>query len=77
MTPSRFELSVIRQNPEPSWLGVQGLLPRGACGRAWTIQLVCEDKNPGDATLKEFARLAQEDLSPVIREHITRRLTAK
>ena len=38
--------------------------------RAWTIQLLCEDKNPGDAALKEFARLAKEDPSPVVRLYL-------
>ena len=38
--------------------------------RAWTIQLACEDKNPSDALLKEFARLAREDKSPVVRLYL-------
>ncbi|NBV21804.1 MAG: dehydrogenase [Proteobacteria bacterium] len=38
--------------------------------RAWTIQLLCEGKNPGAAALKEFARLAKEDPSPVVRLYL-------
>ena len=38
--------------------------------RAWTIQLLCEDHQPGDAALKEFARLAKEDPSPVVRLYL-------
>jgi hypothetical protein len=38
--------------------------------RAWTIQLACEDKKPSDALLKEFARLAREDQSPVVRLYL-------
>ena len=38
--------------------------------RAWTIQLLCEDKQPGAAALAEFARLAKEDPSPVVRLYL-------
>ena len=38
--------------------------------RAWTIQLACEDKKPSDALLKEFARMAREDQSPVVRLYL-------
>ena len=38
--------------------------------RAWTIQLTCEDKKPSDALLKEFARMAREDQSPVVRLYL-------
>ena len=38
--------------------------------RAWTIQLACEDKKPSEALLKEFARLAKEDPSPVVRLYL-------
>jgi len=38
--------------------------------RGWTIQLACEDKKPSDALLKEFARLAKEDPSPVVRLYL-------
>ena len=37
---------------------------------AWTIQLACEDKKPSDALLKEFARMAREDKSPVVRLYL-------
>ena len=38
--------------------------------RAWTIQLLCEEKKPGEAALKEFARLAKEDASPLVRMYL-------
>ena len=38
--------------------------------RAWTIQLLCEDKKPGAAALAEFARFAQDDPSPVVRLYL-------
>jgi uncharacterized protein YbaP (TraB family) len=38
--------------------------------RAWTIQLACEDKKPSDTLLKEFARMAREDKSPVVRLYL-------
>jgi putative membrane-bound dehydrogenase-like protein len=38
--------------------------------RAWTIQLACENKKPSDALLNEFARLAREDKSPVVRLYL-------
>ena len=38
--------------------------------RAWTIQLACEDKKPSDTLLEEFARLAKEDPSPVVRLYL-------
>jgi hypothetical protein len=38
--------------------------------RAWTIQLACEDKKPSDALLKEFARMAREDQSPIVRLYL-------
>jgi putative membrane-bound dehydrogenase-like protein len=38
--------------------------------RAWTIQLACEDKKPSEALLKEFARMAREDQSPVVRLYL-------
>mgnify|MGYP003574947798 FL=1 len=38
--------------------------------RAWTIQLLCEDKNPGDNVLKEFAQMATNDPSPVVRLYL-------
>jgi hypothetical protein len=38
--------------------------------RAWTIQLICEDSAPSAAALKEFAKLAASDKSPVVRLYL-------
>ncbi len=38
--------------------------------RAWIIQLLCEDKKVSKAVLNEFARLAREDKSPVVRLYL-------
>src|ERR1043165_9475078 len=38
--------------------------------RAWTIQLVSEGSKVSEAVLKEFARLAREDKSPVVRLYL-------
>lgn len=38
--------------------------------RSWIIQLLCEDKNPSDDVLKEFARMAKEDKSPMVRLYL-------
>lgn len=38
--------------------------------RAWTIQLLCEDKQVSPEVLKEFVRLAREDQSPVVRLYL-------
>jgi putative membrane-bound dehydrogenase-like protein len=38
--------------------------------RAWTIQLLCEGGKPSAAALAEFARLAKEDASPVVRLYL-------
>jgi len=38
--------------------------------RAWTIQLLCEDKQPGATALAEFTRLAKDDPSPVVRLYL-------
>jgi hypothetical protein len=38
--------------------------------RAWTIQFLCEQHDPSDEALKEFARLAKEDPSPVVRLYL-------
>ena len=38
--------------------------------RAWTIQLLCEDKNVSPEVLAEFNRLAREDESPVVRLYL-------
>jgi hypothetical protein len=38
--------------------------------RAWTIQFICEKKNPSDAALKKFAAMAKNDPSPVVRLYL-------
>ena len=38
--------------------------------RAWTIQLVCEDGAPTAAQLAEFAKMAKDDPSPVVRLYL-------
>jgi hypothetical protein len=38
--------------------------------RAWTVQLLNENKKPGAAALAEFARLAKEDPSPLVRLYL-------
>ena len=38
--------------------------------RAWTIQLVCEDGAPTAAQLAEFAKMARDDASPVVRLYL-------
>ncbi len=38
--------------------------------RAWTIQLVCEDSAPTAAQLAEFAKMARDDASPVVRLYL-------
>jgi len=38
--------------------------------RAWTVQLTCEDGTPSEPLLAEFARLARDDPSPVVRLYL-------
>ncbi|HUS37022.1 MAG TPA: PVC-type heme-binding CxxCH protein [Verrucomicrobiae bacterium] len=38
--------------------------------RAWTIQFLCEDKNPSEAALKKFAAMARNDDSKVVRLYL-------
>lgn len=38
--------------------------------RAWTIQFLCEGKNPSDAALKKFASMAKNDDSKVVRLYL-------
>ncbi|MED5453838.1 MAG: PVC-type heme-binding CxxCH protein [Verrucomicrobiota bacterium] len=38
--------------------------------RAWTIQFLCEDKNPSSKVLKKFAIMAHKDASPVVRLYL-------
>jgi len=46
------------------------LLDRNEYIRAWAIQFLCEDNNADDDAVKEFARLAKEDSSPVVRLYL-------
>ncbi len=43
---------------------------RNAHVRAWAIQLLCEDGAPSDVALREFARMAYADSSPVVRLYL-------
>ena len=43
---------------------------KGEYVRAWTIQFICENKNPSDAALKKFAAMAKSDPSPVVRLYL-------
>ena len=38
--------------------------------RAWSIQLACEDGNPGDTLLKRFSEIAKDDPSPIVRRFL-------
>jgi len=38
--------------------------------RAWAIQLLCEDMDPGSAALKKFTKMAKTDSSPVVRLYL-------
>jgi putative membrane-bound dehydrogenase-like protein len=38
--------------------------------RAWAIQLVCEENKPTAALLSQFAKMAREDKSPVVRLYL-------
>ena len=51
-------------------LALSALKAKSEYVRAWTIQLACEDGKPGGALLAEFARLAKEDPSPVVRLYL-------
>jgi putative membrane-bound dehydrogenase-like protein len=46
------------------------LADKDADVRAWAIQLACEQETPPAETLKQFARLAAEDESPVVRLYL-------
>ncbi len=57
----------------------QGLAPsellallndRDAYLRAWATQLLCENRKPSVSALKEFARLAREDKSQIVRRYL-------
>jgi putative membrane-bound dehydrogenase-like protein len=49
---------------------VAALEDKDAHVRAWAIQLLCEDKNPGPEALAHFTRMAREDASPVVRLYL-------
>lgn len=38
--------------------------------RAWAIQLLCEDSDPGSQALKQFRAMAKSDTSPVVRLYL-------
>jgi hypothetical protein len=38
--------------------------------RAWAIQFLCEDRNVSQNVLEQFARMAREDKSPVVRLYL-------
>jgi hypothetical protein len=38
--------------------------------RAWAIQLLCENGKPSEAARAEFARMAREDKSPLVRLYL-------
>ena len=38
--------------------------------RAWSVQLLCEEKNPSDEAIKEFTKMAKEDKSPKVRLYL-------
>ena len=38
--------------------------------RAWAIQLLCENRKPPEAACEEFARMAHEDNSPLVRLYL-------
>jgi putative membrane-bound dehydrogenase-like protein len=38
--------------------------------RAWTVQLLCEENKPSASLLNEFARMAREDTSPIVRLYL-------
>lgn len=49
---------------------VEALRSKDAYIRAWAIQLLCEDRAPSQAVLREFSRMAAEDTSPVVRLYL-------
>jgi putative membrane-bound dehydrogenase-like protein len=51
-------------------LALELLKSREAYVRAWTIQLMSEDKNPSPAVVSAFAALAKSDPSPVVRRFL-------
>jgi len=51
------------------------LKDRDAMLRGWAIQLLCENKKPSAAARGEFARMAREDKSPIVRMYLASALT--
>jgi putative membrane-bound dehydrogenase-like protein len=51
------------------------LKDRDAILRGWAIQLLCENKKPSAAARGEFARMAREDKSPIVRMYLASALT--
>jgi hypothetical protein len=43
--------------------------------RGWAIQLLCENKKPSADARSEFARMAREDKSPIVRMYIASAMT--
>lgn len=48
----------------------QALEDRNEYVRAWAIQLLCEDKTPGQEAQARFTRMAREDTSPIVRLYL-------
>jgi hypothetical protein len=51
------------------------LKDRDAMLRGWAIQLLCENKKPSAAARGEFARMAREDKSPIVRMYLASAMT--
>ena len=51
------------------------LKDRDAMLRGWAIQLLCENKRPSAAARGEFARMAREDKSPIVRMYLASGMT--
>lgn len=49
----------------------RALKDKGPYVRGFAIQLATEDRKPSESLLKEFARLAKEDTSPVVRLYLS------
>ncbi|HVR73916.1 MAG TPA: PVC-type heme-binding CxxCH protein, partial [Planctomycetota bacterium] len=63
-----WALHVVGQAGEDLLLGLLGGAPEHV--RAWALQLLHEMKTPSDAAIRETARLAREDASPVVRLYV-------
>ena len=49
---------------------MKGLKHKEEMIRAWSIQLLCDEKNPSEAVIQEFIRMAREDKSPKVRLYL-------